>query len=118
VTSVSVKALRAASLVICLIVATSFLLFAIDQTSTASGHQQEELGSKAPVAHTTAGTTAHESGFRKGLDEVSEELTAPVAGLTSSASEWGERGLRLIFALLVYGFAFGYVARVIRVRTW
>ncbi len=115
-TSVSAKALRTASIVICLIVATSFLLFAINETSTASGHQQEQLGSKAPAAQTMAGTTAHESGFRKGLDEVSEELTSPVAGLTSSASEWGARGLRLIFALLVYGFALGYIARVIRVR--
>jgi hypothetical protein len=116
VTSFSVKALRAASILICLIVATSFLLFAIDQTSTASGHQQEELGSKAPTVQTTAGNTAHESGLRKDLDEASEELTSPVAGLTSSASEWGARALRLIFALLVYGFALGYIARVIRVR--
>ncbi|HEX9481232.1 MAG TPA: hypothetical protein VF927_03940 [Solirubrobacteraceae bacterium] len=115
-TSVSAKALRAASIVICLIVATSFLLFAINQTSNASGRQQEELGSKAPAAQTAATTTTHESGFRKGLDEVSEELTSPVSGLTSSASEWGARGLRLIFALLVYGFALGYIARVIRVR--
>ena len=110
------KALRAASIAICLIVATSFLLFALNQSSTASGHQQEELGSKAPAAQTATGAKPRETGFRKSIDEVSEELTAPVAGLASSSSEWGSRGIRLLFALLVYGFLLGYISRVIRVH--
>jgi hypothetical protein len=116
VSSLAVKVLRAASIGICLIAATSFLLFALNQTSTASGRQQEELGSKAPAAQTAPGATPHESGFRKTIDEVSEELTSPVAGLTSSASEWGSRGIRLLFALVVYGFLLGYFARVLRVH--
>ena len=36
------------------------------------------------------------------------------AGLSSSA--WAEHGLRLFFALLVYGFALGFLARALRVR--
>jgi len=111
-----VKVMRAASIGICVMVAVSFLLFALNQTSAASGHQQEELGSKAPAAQTAPGTKPRETGLREGIDEVSEALTSPVAGLTSSASEWGDRGIRLIFALLAYGFVLGYVARVIRVR--
>jgi len=121
VSSVLIKLLRAASILICLLVAVSFLLFAVDQTSTASGHQQEEVSERAPAAQSSpaaaSGGTKHETGFRASLDEVSEALTSPVSGLTSSASEWGDRGIRLIFALLVYGFAVGYFVRVLRVRT-
>jgi hypothetical protein len=110
----AVKVMRAASIVLCLIVIASFLLFAVNQTSTASGKQQEELGSK-PVATQTAAESKHESGARQTLDEITETLTSPVDGVSSS--EWGERSLRLIFALLVYGFALGFLARALRVRT-
>jgi hypothetical protein len=113
VTILLVRVLRTASIAICLIVVVSFLLFAVNQTSTASGHQQEELGEKPAVTQSAAGVS-HENGFRRSLDEVTETLTSPVSGLSSS--EWGERGLQLIFALLVYGFALGFIARTLRVR--
>jgi hypothetical protein len=115
--SLFVKALRLASIAICLIVGCSFLLFAVNQTSTASGHQQE-LVSGQPSVQSPAQSPAgkHESGLRKGVDDAAEELTSPVAGLTSSASEWGGHAIRLAFALLVYGFGLGYLARALRVR--
>jgi hypothetical protein len=121
------KLIRIVSVVVCLIAAASFLLFVVNQTSTASGHQQEELTGQPASGHATSTTstgtqtqsgssTSNESGARKQLDEVNETLTAPVSSLTSSSSEWGSRGLRLIFALIVYGFGLGYLARVLRVR--
>jgi hypothetical protein len=100
--------------VICLIVLCAFVLFAVNQKSTASGHQQEMLSGQ-PSAQTAAGAR-HESGVRKALDEAAQELTSPVAGLTSSAGEWGDHSIRLAFALLVYGFGLGYLARMLRVR--
>jgi hypothetical protein len=115
VVPVLVKLMRAASIAICLIVIASFLLFAVNQTSTASGKQQEELGSKPAVTHTAGGAAKHESGVRKTLDEVSEQLTSPVDGLSSS--EWADRALRVLFALAVYGFALGFLARALRVRS-
>ena len=105
----AVRLIRTVSIGVCLVAILSFLLFALNQTSTASGHQQEELSGKPAAAQT------HESSFRKTIDEISEQTTSPVAGLSSS--QWGERGLRLIFALLVFGFALGYLARVLRVRS-
>jgi len=114
VTILLVRVLRTASIAICLIVAVSVLLFAVNQTSTASGHQQEELGEKPAVTQSAGMGASHESGFRRSLDEVTETLTSPVSGLSSS--EWGERGLQLIFALVVYGFALGFIARTLRVR--
>jgi hypothetical protein len=124
-TAVTVKALRLASVAICLIVAASFLLFALSQTSTASGRQQEEVTGR-PAATTPSATSApgqlshtppapHENGVRKTIDEIAFEVTSPVGGVSSS-SEWSERAVRLLFALLVYGFGLGYLARALRVR--
>ena len=51
------------------------------------------------------------------LDEASEQLTSPFAGLVSgSSSEWVIRGVKLLLAFAVYGFGLSYLARVLRVR--
>lgn len=111
----AVRVLRTVSICICAIALLSFLLFALNQTSTASGRQQEALANNP--AH-SEGAPAHgkstESGFRSTVDEIAEEVSSPVAGLSSS--QWAERALRLLFVLLVFGFALSYLARVIRVR--
>jgi hypothetical protein len=122
VASFASKALRTASVAICLLVAAYFIVFALNQTSTASGEQQEALGSSTPAAQSAsapAGSAAtpapHQSSAHRDLDEAAEALTAPVAGVASEGS-WADHGLRLLFALLVYGFVLGYLARVVRVR--
>jgi cobalamin biosynthesis Mg chelatase CobN len=128
------KVVRLASIAICLLAVASFLLFVLNQTSTASGQQQEVVNPRAPSTQsatatgagaaaaapagatgTGAGAPTRESGVRKQLDEASEALSSPVSGVASS-SEWSTRAVRLLFALLVYGFGLGYVARVMRVR--
>ncbi len=101
--------MRTVSVVVCLIAILSFLLFALNQTSTASGHQQEELsGAKTAQTHSSG------SGFRHTIDGIAEEVSSPVDGLSSS--QWAERALRLLFVLLVFGFALGFLARALRVR--
>jgi hypothetical protein len=120
-----VRLLRLASIAICLIVIASFVVFAIDQTKTASGHQQEQLSGGAPAS--AGGSTApkpapssggsHEGSVHKAIDEASGQLTSPFSGIVSgSSSEWATRGSKLVLALLVYGFGLGYVARALRVR--
>ena len=108
-----VRLLRLASIAICLIVVASFVVFAVDQTRSASGHQREALGERSAAAASPprSGTPAHEA-----LEEAASTLTAPFAGVDSSRSEWADRGVRVLLALLVYGFGLGYVARAIRVR--
>jgi hypothetical protein len=118
------SALRLASILLCLIVAASFVLFVINQTSSASAHQQEELNSAAPAA--TAGpsqgsATPHrrsgKSAARKVIDEASEAVTSPFSAATdATSSQWLKHGIDLLLALLVYGFGLGFLARVIRVR--
>jgi hypothetical protein len=116
VTLFAARAIRVVSIVVCAIALLSFLLFALNRTSTASGQQQEALANSPKQ---TEGKPAHshssESGFHSTIDEIADEASSPVAGISSS--QWGERALRLLFVLLVFGFGLGYLARVIRVRS-
>ena len=118
--------LRLASWLICLLVAVSFLIFAIEQTSSASTHQQQELigtgapaGTGAPVgtASTTAPPPKHKSAVHKTIDEASDFFTSPFSAVVSgSSSQWAIHGIKALLALLVYGLGLSYLARVIGVR--
>jgi hypothetical protein len=105
--------MRLASIVICLIVIASFAIFVVNQTSSASTHQQEEVSGR--VATQKAPT--HESTAHKTIDEASNELTSPFSGISSGwSSQWAIRGANLLLALIVYGFGLGFLARAVRVR--
>lgn len=105
--------MRLASVVICLIVIASFAIFVVNQTSSASTHQQEELTGGS----TSSKTSSHEGTLHKTIDEASNKLTSPFSSITSGwSSQWAIRGVKLLLTLIVYGFALGFLARVIRVR--
>jgi hypothetical protein len=109
------------SLLACTIVIASFSLFAVNETSTASTHQQQELKAETAPSTTAAPSQtparSHESSVRKAIDEASEWLTSPFSGLTSgSHSEWAVRSIDLVLALFVYGFCVGFLRRMARVR--
>ncbi len=102
---------------ICVIVIASFVVFAADQTKSASRNQQEEITSSLATSNGAATVPAHESSVHKVIDEASSELTSPFSGIVSgSSSEWAIRGTKLLLALLVYGFGLGFLARAISVR--
>ncbi|HEX5851538.1 MAG TPA: hypothetical protein VFY36_00450 [Solirubrobacteraceae bacterium] len=107
-----VRVIMIVSLVICLIVIASFAIFAVGETKSASNRQQESIsGASGQVAE------AHESELHKAIDDASEELTSPWAGIVSDSSgEWAVRIVNLVIALAVYGFGLGYLARMVRVR--
>jgi hypothetical protein len=110
-----VRLLRLASFLICLIVIASFAIFVVDQSKTASAHQTQEIVGGPSVK--TAQSTGHPGTVHKAIDEASEQLTSPFAGVVSgTSSEWVIRGVKLLLALAVYGFGLGYLARVLRVR--
>ncbi|HEY4896314.1 MAG TPA: hypothetical protein VII01_09510 [Solirubrobacteraceae bacterium] len=112
------RLLRFASIVICLIVAASFLTFVIQQTKGASSGQQEALSAGTPTSSAPTSPSKPKKGaVHKALDEASDAFTSPFSGIvSSSSSEWAIRSVKLILSLLVYGFALGYVARMLRVR--
>ncbi len=107
--------LRLASVLICLIVIASFAIFVINQTSSASTHQQEEVSGRVETKKTSS---THEGAVHKTIDEASNELTSPFSGISSGwSSQWAIRAANLLLALIVYGFGLGFLARVVRVRT-
>jgi hypothetical protein len=116
------SALRLASFVLCLIVVARFTLFVIDQTSSASAHQQALVNNDTTTQATPANGSASskDSGkgtARKTLDETSEAVTSPFSFATeSTSSQWLAHGIDLVLTLLVYGFGLAFLARMIRVR--
>ncbi len=115
-TSLIVRLLRLASFVICLIVVASFVIFAVQQTKSASKQQTEAITGSSSINSSKA-STSHQSTLHQDIDEASDELTSPFAGIVSgSSSEWVVRGVKLLLALVVYGFGLSYLARVLRVR--
>jgi|HubBroStandDraft_3_1064219.scaffolds.fasta_scaffold147502_1 hypothetical protein len=110
------RILRLASVVICLIAAAYFVAFALDQTGSASNHQQAEINS-APGAPDLKGSSssAEESGVHKTIDEVFLKLASPFSGVTSgSSNQWVIHLVNTLLVLLVYGFGLAFVARLIR----
>ena len=105
-----------ASRIICLIVIASFVVFVVDQTSRASAHQQNEI-SEGSVPTSSASSPKHESTLHRTLDETSDALTSPFAGVVSgSNSTWTIHIVRTVLALLVYGFGVAFFVRFMRVR--
>jgi hypothetical protein len=113
-----------ASLGICLIAIASFVLFVVNQTSSASSHQQEVLNSGTSTTTAGAGASGapsgsppHKSSVHRAIDDASNALTSPFSGVTAgSSSQWVIRSANLLLALMVYGFGLGFLARTIRVR--
>ncbi len=98
---------------ICLIVIASFVIFAVDQTGSASKTQQEAVSGNVAAAP----ASGHEGSVHKAIDDAANGLTSPFSAITSgSSSEWATRGTKLLLALIVYGFGLGYLARTLRVR--
>ncbi len=113
--------LRLASILLCLLVTVSFLLFIVHDTSVASAHQQDVLNSGvSPGTQLPDAATAHapsKGSLRGTIDELSEGVTSPFSAIASGwSSEWLKRGVLLLLALAIYGFGLSYIARVIRVR--
>jgi hypothetical protein len=117
------RVLHLTSIVVSLIVLASFVLFAVNQTSTASAHQQEVVNSSAgPAAAPAAARSStpqpeHIGAVHSAIDEAANALTSPFSGVTAgSTSQWTIHIVNLLLALAVYGFGFGFTARLIRVR--
>jgi hypothetical protein len=113
------RVLRLASIAICLIAIAWFAAFALDQTSSASNHQQAEVNAAAPPGLATEPTGSSkpgkESGFREALDKASSTLTSPFSSATASLSKgWTIHAVNTLLMLLVYGLGLGFLARLMR----
>jgi len=112
--SVLVNLVQLAGRVACLIVVAWFIVFALDQTSSASARQQNQLIQGSSPA---SSAPAHQSSLHRTLDDTAEAITSPFAGVVSgSQSQWTTHAVRTLLALLVYGFGLGFLVRYIQVR--
>jgi predicted secreted protein len=111
--------MRLASRIICLIVIAWFVVFVVNQTSSASTHQQNEVseGTAPPADEPSTVAAKRESTLHRTLNETADALTSPFAGVVSgSSSEWTIHIVKTLLALLVYGFGLAFLARFLRVR--
>lgn len=112
------RILRLASIAICLIAILSFGMFALDQTGSASNHQQTVVNEAAsPGAATTnsgSSKSGHKSDLREAVDKAFATLSSPFSGLTSgSSSQWTIQIVDTLLVLLVYGFGLSFLARLL-----
>lgn len=113
------RLMRIASVAICLIVSASFLVFVVNQTSSASTHQQNKLNegsAQASSSEPVASKAKRKSTLHRALDDTSDALTSPFAGIVSGSGQWTVHIVRTVLALLVYGFGLAFLVRFIRVR--
>jgi uncharacterized membrane protein YsdA (DUF1294 family) len=119
------RVIRLCSFVGCIAVLASFVLFAVDQTRSASIEQSRKVEPSLSTATAAAGSAGaasaaaashRHSSLQRTVESASDTLTSPFAGVVSSSSEWLDRAVKLMLALVVYGFGLGYLARVLRVR--
>jgi len=105
---------RVASLVACLIVASSFVLFATHQADTGTGDQIAALGNTAPQVQNAADKP---SAVRQHITSVSNTLTSPFSNVLGFNNPWPEHISQLVLALLLYGFGVSFLVRMVRMRT-
>ena len=112
--SLLARILRLASIVICLIALASFAKFAVDQTKSASGHQQAKVNEASGTATTPAKTSKPKpkSLLHDTVDKAFSTLSSPFSGVTSgSSSQWTIHIVDTLLVLLVYGFGLSFLAR-------
>ena len=114
------RPLRILAIVLSLIVAAGFCMFALDEFNRASSAQRDELAGFEKPAPEPAGELAREkrhSTAREYVDDANDILLRPFAGIVSSTGgRWAQRGVPTILGLLVYGFLLAYLARFMHGR--
>jgi hypothetical protein len=107
-----------ASIVICAIAVLYFAAFALDQSSSASTHQQAEVNAAGPpgTPSESRGTQAkQESGVHEAIDEAFAKLASPFSGvISSSADAWTIHIVNTLLVLIVYGFGLAFIARLFK----
>ena len=115
--------LRTAAMVASACLLLSFLLFALDETSTASKRTQDAIAGRS-ASRTTDPSPQQERARerahslpREVVDDVNDVLIAPFSWAEPDGGDrWARRGVPLLVALVVYGFGLGFLARFARGR--
>ena len=98
--------LRWFSTIACVILIISFALFVIEQADAGSQDQVnkvEGIAKPAPTEQTERQREQEHGDLREAIDDASDVLLQPFAGVVESGSVWATRGVATLIALLVYG---------------
>jgi hypothetical protein len=112
------RPLRRLSIVLSLIVAAGFILFALEDIDRGSAHARSRIVGYSAANPTPADERDREqrnSSGREMIDDANDVLLMPFAGVSANAdSRWVQRGAPALLALLSYGFVLSYIARSAR----
>jgi hypothetical protein len=113
------RPLRILAIVLSLIIAAGFCMFALDEFNRASTAQTRELKGYELADPTPSGERQRErrhSKAREYIDDANDILLKPFAGIVSSGGRWVQRGVPTLLGLLTYGFLLAYLARFMHGR--
>lgn len=99
------RTLLLASTVCTLIVAASFVMFALEEANAGSTTQQDKVVSidqPDPSTQVERQRAKKHTKARELIDDANDVLTKPFDGITTSNDIWVERGLPFVLAFLFY----------------
>lgn len=115
------RLLRNLAIVLSLVVAAGFVLFAIDDFDRASSSSRDRItGDPSATDPTPAGERERERRNSKGreyIDDANDVLLKPFASVSADAdSRWVRRGVPALLGLLTYGLLLGFASRYAKGR--
>ena len=113
------RPLRILAIVLSVIIAVGFLMFAVDEFDRAANAQTRQLKGYELADPDPAGERQRErrhSTAREYIDDANDFLLKPFAGVASSGSRWVQRSVPTVLGLLLYGFLLAYLARFMHGR--
>lgn len=110
------RALRTLAIVLSLVVAAGFVLFAVDDFDRASDSSRNRIiGESVATDPTPAGERERErrnGDVREAIDDANDVLLRPFASVAENDdSRWVRRGVPALLGLLVYGVLLGFLSR-------
>ena len=116
--------LRLLAIIASLVIAASFLFFAIDEMDRGSKTQQQALAQEtgvpepqlaqvAPAPEEEAVREQEHTGIREAIDDGNDVLLQPFSTIVNSDSNWVTRGVPTLLGLLIYGLGLGLLANLL-----
>jgi hypothetical protein len=109
------RGLHYLSILLTVIIAFSWILFAVDEIGDASASQTEKIALEQRDAANgdNSGSSEDEHGVvRRTIDDAADQLTSPFSGIVADdASVWAIRTVPTVLGLLLYGVGLAVLSR-------
>jgi hypothetical protein len=117
------RLLHLAAIACSLLIIAGWGLFAVDETSAASQHTQQEIAGEAatrspdPDPDQEAAREQAHGKVRETIDDANDVLLRPFAALgDTSGNKWVRRSVPALLSLVVFGFGLAFLARFVAGR--